>query len=166
VMKALNSPTAKTYGWSLAPRRQVLPQWERRGRPEEMVGKKGKCRMMMEWGRRKRLTAALAEGVIRCMPGEDKTNGFFVACFVKDTDAEEEREEGTGQCKKRQRDELQLDGAVEVDREVEGAMVEGQEAEDGPGMNAEEKAAKALTDAQRERKRRKKQAQKNRRQGA
>jgi putative methyltransferase len=27
--------------------------------------------------------AEMAESVIRCLPGEDKTNGFFVACFVR-----------------------------------------------------------------------------------
>jgi putative methyltransferase len=25
----------------------------------------------------------MADSVIRCIPGEDKTNGFFVACFVR-----------------------------------------------------------------------------------
>lgn len=25
----------------------------------------------------------MAESVIRCLPGQDKTNGFFVACFVR-----------------------------------------------------------------------------------
>lgn len=26
---------------------------------------------------------ALADGVVRCVPGEDHTNGFFVSCFIK-----------------------------------------------------------------------------------
>lgn len=45
VMKALAAPTAKTHGWSLAPRSEVLPSWERRGRAEEMEGDAGECKM-------------------------------------------------------------------------------------------------------------------------
>ena len=29
------------------------------------------------------IRAELADSVIRCLPGEDKTNGFFVACLVR-----------------------------------------------------------------------------------
>lgn len=29
------------------------------------------------------MTPIDSEGVIRCSPGEDHTNGFFVSCFVK-----------------------------------------------------------------------------------
>ncbi|OXB36785.1 nuclear protein [Cryptococcus neoformans] len=65
VMAALQSNTAKENGWCLATRESVLPKWERRGRPEEMQGDE-----------------ELANGVIRCLP-EDKTNGFFVSCFVR-----------------------------------------------------------------------------------
>ncbi|OCF37937.1 nuclear protein [Kwoniella heveanensis BCC8398] len=66
VLSALKSGIAKERGWALAPRDSVIPSWERRGRPEEMGGDDD-----------------LAQGVIRCLP-EDKTNGFFVACFVRD----------------------------------------------------------------------------------
>lgn len=64
--------------WKLAPRASVLPTWERRGLPEELEG---------------------ADSVIRCMP-EDKTNGFFVACFER-RGAGEERDvsvEGSGEA--------------------------------------------------------------------
>lgn len=48
VMKALSSPTAKQYGWTLAPRSEVLQTWERRGRPEEMENDEGKCNLGSE----------------------------------------------------------------------------------------------------------------------
>ncbi|WVF72809.1 hypothetical protein IAT40_007627 [Kwoniella sp. CBS 6097] len=69
VLSALKSGIAKQRGWALAPRENVIPTWQRRGRPEEMAGDEN-----------------LAQGVIRCLP-EDKTNGFFVACFVRDDPA-------------------------------------------------------------------------------
>ncbi|WVR07594.1 hypothetical protein IAU60_004636 [Kwoniella sp. DSM 27419] len=65
VLSALKSAVGKSRGWALAPRSGVIPSWERRGRSEEMAGDED-----------------LAQGVIRCLP-EDKTNGFFVACFVR-----------------------------------------------------------------------------------
>ncbi|ORY35522.1 S-adenosyl-L-methionine-dependent methyltransferase [Naematelia encephala] len=80
VMAALSSPSARERGWKLAPRAEVLPAWERRGRPDEMDGVEGQ--------------SGLAESVIRCLP-EDHTNGFFVACFVR----------GLADAKKRNRDE-------------------------------------------------------------
>ncbi|WWC63282.1 uncharacterized protein I303_105882 [Kwoniella dejecticola CBS 10117] len=69
VLAALQSKIAKDKGWKLAPREQVIPSWERRGRPEEIGGDED-----------------LAQGVIRCLP-EDRTNGFFVSCFVRDDPA-------------------------------------------------------------------------------
>ena len=44
VMKALESPEAVEYGWSIAPRSQVLPKWERRGRVEATNGDAGEYR--------------------------------------------------------------------------------------------------------------------------
>ena len=41
VMKALESPEARDFGWKIAPRSQVLPAWERRGRSEATGGDKG-----------------------------------------------------------------------------------------------------------------------------
>lgn len=66
VVAALESDEAKTNKFTLAPRSEVLPTWERRGLPEEM-----------------RDYADLSESLIRCSPGEDETNGFFVACFIR-----------------------------------------------------------------------------------
>ncbi|KAF8322477.1 S-adenosyl-L-methionine-dependent methyltransferase [Clavulina sp. PMI_390] len=64
VRAALKSTEAD--GWVLAPRAQVLPAWPRRGIPEEIDG-----------------DAVAAESLIRTQPGEDRTNGFFVAAFVR-----------------------------------------------------------------------------------
>ncbi|GAA5809103.1 hypothetical protein MFLAVUS_002507 [Mucor flavus] len=52
--------------FKLATRESVLPTWNRRGIPEEINGNKD-----------------LAECVVRTVPAEDLTNGFFVACFVR-----------------------------------------------------------------------------------
>ncbi|KAJ9107949.1 hypothetical protein QFC19_002692 [Naganishia cerealis] len=66
VMHALECPEARDHGWELAPRSEVLPSWDRRGLPDHLHGDQ-----------------VLADGVIRCIPGEDHTNGFFVSCFIK-----------------------------------------------------------------------------------
>ncbi|ORX48495.1 S-adenosyl-L-methionine-dependent methyltransferase [Hesseltinella vesiculosa] len=52
--------------FSLAPRSSVLPTWQRRGLPNEMS-----------------LFNDQAQNVVRTLPSEDLTNGFFVACFVR-----------------------------------------------------------------------------------
>ncbi|KDQ15892.1 hypothetical protein BOTBODRAFT_275080 [Botryobasidium botryosum FD-172 SS1] len=61
VRAALASEEAQSRGFVLAPRSQVIPTWERRGLEDELDDPS--C-------------------VIRCSPGEDRTNGFFVSCFV------------------------------------------------------------------------------------
>ncbi|KAF9453472.1 S-adenosyl-L-methionine-dependent methyltransferase [Macrolepiota fuliginosa MF-IS2] len=64
VSSALASDEAISAGFILAPRDEVLPAWHRRGYPEEMqIGD--------------------AASVVRCLPGEDATNGFFVSCFIR-----------------------------------------------------------------------------------
>ncbi|TFK40253.1 S-adenosyl-L-methionine-dependent methyltransferase [Crucibulum laeve] len=65
VRDALNSDEAKTGPFRLAPHNEVLPTWERRGIVEEMDSPED------------------AHSVVRCSPGEDATNGFFVSCFVR-----------------------------------------------------------------------------------
>ncbi|ESK92331.1 nucleus protein [Moniliophthora roreri MCA 2997] len=65
VCAALKSDEALAKNFTLAPRNDVLPKWSRRGIPEEMD------------------KPDLAESLVRCMPGEDATNGFFVSCFVR-----------------------------------------------------------------------------------
>ncbi|BGP28005.1 nucleus protein [Rhodotorula toruloides] len=70
VMRVLGKKEFREMGWRLAPRDEVLPTWERRGRVEACGGDKN-----------------IADSLVRCLP-EDGTNGFFVACFVKDEYAE------------------------------------------------------------------------------
>ncbi|KAI0292127.1 S-adenosyl-L-methionine-dependent methyltransferase [Russula brevipes] len=64
VAAALRSPEATAGGFKLAPRALVLPAWSRRGQPGI-------------------LDDADTEAVVRCSPGEDSTNGFFVSCFIR-----------------------------------------------------------------------------------
>lgn len=64
ISSALESEEATTAGFILASPQEVLPTWQRRGYRNEM--RKGD-----------------PMAVIRCLPGEDATNGFFVSCFVK-----------------------------------------------------------------------------------
>ncbi|KAG6333686.1 hypothetical protein ID866_5404 [Astraeus odoratus] len=65
VSQALKTEEAVRSRFKLAPREQVLPTWHRRGYPECMEN------------------TDEAESLIRCSPGEDATNGFFVSCFIK-----------------------------------------------------------------------------------
>ncbi|GAA6059682.1 hypothetical protein JCM10212_000069 [Sporobolomyces blumeae] len=66
VMRILGKKELRDMGWRLEGRDQVLPTWERRGRVAACGGDK-----------------TIADSVVRALP-EDGTNGFFVACFVRD----------------------------------------------------------------------------------
>ncbi|KAF9466533.1 S-adenosyl-L-methionine-dependent methyltransferase [Collybia nuda] len=65
VRDSLNSDEAKRGRFLLAPEGEVLPKWRRRGIPDEMD------------------SPTAAASLIRCSPGEDATNGFFVSCFMR-----------------------------------------------------------------------------------
>ncbi|WVR00007.1 hypothetical protein IAU59_007149 [Kwoniella sp. CBS 9459] len=167
VLSALKSGVAKERGWAFAPRGSVIPTWERRGRPEEMGGDQD-----------------LAQGVIRCLP-EDKTNGFFVACFVRDDPAglRPALSSTKSKGKKRARDEgeeLQLQSqhsskgestaefGSQTGNDVEMALdqAQAQEGEDEAAQEADGEEDEALNEpkektmAQIERNKRKKAAQK------
>ncbi|KAJ1307578.1 hypothetical protein OPQ81_001675 [Rhizoctonia solani] len=77
VRDALASDELTSRGFKIAPRECVLPTWDRRGLPVQS------------------LDSNITEALIRCSPGEDSpgTNGFFVACFIKETGR---RSEGHG----------------------------------------------------------------------
>lgn len=120
--------------WRLAPRSSVLPTWERRGLPEEL----GK----------------VADRVIRCLP-EDKTNGFFVSCFERVQDGDEEEQEEEGQ-------EVEDDEAVGGKRAREDADDDDEEDDADAGEVAEVAEPKPKTAAQIQRARRKKKLQKKR----
>ncbi|KAI5122536.1 hypothetical protein M0805_005263 [Coniferiporia weirii] len=68
VCEALASDEAKKGRFTLAARESVLPTWQRRSLPEKMHESTGD-----------------ADALVRCVPGVDHTNGFFVSCFVKDS---------------------------------------------------------------------------------
>jgi len=65
VRNALNSEEATVGNFRLAPQMEVLPTWPRRGYLDELDSQDD------------------ASSLIRCLPGEDATNGFFVSCFIK-----------------------------------------------------------------------------------
>ncbi|TEB34694.1 S-adenosyl-L-methionine-dependent methyltransferase [Coprinellus micaceus] len=65
VREALLSEEAKAAQFILAPRDEALSSWPRRGLLSEMACEDD------------------AHSVIRCSPGEDLTNGFFVSCFIR-----------------------------------------------------------------------------------
>lgn len=106
---------------------------------------------MQPWVRR--LKVDLADSVIRCLPGEDKTNGFFVACFIKG-------ERRSNKTKKRPREEAAREEAKEVP--ISNVDIDNPAEISGVPV-AESKASKEKTAAQLARKRRKKQSQQARR---
>ncbi|KAI8078076.1 williams-Beuren syndrome critical region protein 20 copy A [Gilbertella persicaria] len=61
--------------FELAPRDSILSTWHRRGIPAEIDGNKD-----------------LADRLVRTIPAEDLTNGFFVSCFVRKLDHVEQEE--------------------------------------------------------------------------
>ncbi|KIJ14282.1 hypothetical protein PAXINDRAFT_79595 [Paxillus involutus ATCC 200175] len=67
VCEALKSEEAQKENFKLAPRKDVLPQWHRRGLREGLDSPEH------------------ASSLVRCSPDSDATNGFFVSCFVKGT---------------------------------------------------------------------------------
>ncbi|KAG7451071.1 S-adenosyl-L-methionine-dependent methyltransferase [Guyanagaster necrorhizus] len=80
VRDALKSEEAESSGFKLESLENVLPQWKRRGLPDEMDN------------------PGDAASLIRCSPGGDATNGFFVSCFVR-------RDRNTTNDQKRRSDE-------------------------------------------------------------
>jgi len=81
VCDALRLDEADGRNFKLAPPEEVLPSWHRRGLPDEMdsAGKSGNptffpCLIVG--------LTEYASSLVRCLPSEDATNGFFVSCFV------------------------------------------------------------------------------------
>ncbi|ETW82870.1 hypothetical protein HETIRDRAFT_126266 [Heterobasidion irregulare TC 32-1] len=65
VQEAINSAEARTGAFKLASPDMVLPNWHRRGLPDKLSN------------------PVDAAALVRCSPGEDATNGFFVSCFKR-----------------------------------------------------------------------------------
>jgi 25S rRNA (cytosine2278-C5)-methyltransferase len=89
VREALSSPEAITSGFALAPRAEVLPTWPRRGESgilDDVDSGDGVVLLYSEYSSENftEMQFLVATGsVLRCVAGEDATNGFFVACFVR-----------------------------------------------------------------------------------
>ncbi|KIK62541.1 hypothetical protein GYMLUDRAFT_42004 [Collybiopsis luxurians FD-317 M1] len=96
VRAALESSEARTANFVLALPSEVLPEWKRRGLEGEMN----------EPGH--------AASLIRCLPGEDATNGFFVSCFVRGSSSSSKGLERKG---KRKRGSGHVDADGEADEE-------------------------------------------------
>lgn len=80
---ALKSDEAQAGSFKLAPRSGVLPQWQRRGLAGEMdiAGSFASTSLILS-----ALIVVIlddASSLVRCLPGDDATNGFFVSCFVR-----------------------------------------------------------------------------------
>ncbi|SCV74776.1 BQ2448_7805 [Microbotryum intermedium] len=97
VMRLLAKKEFQDKGWRLATRDEVIPKWERRGRVDECGGDKGAPLTSSFQSNHKPSISTtdasfclpfpdVADSVIRCLP-EDQSNGFFVACFIRDEDA-------------------------------------------------------------------------------
>lgn len=83
VVKALASDIAKERGWRILPRKQQVEgmrKWQRRGNAEACTGASA--------------PEVVAEACIKCEKGtEEGTMGFFVAAFVRDREAGEDKQQ-------------------------------------------------------------------------
>lgn len=120
--------------------------------------------------------------MIRCIPGEDKTNGFFVSCFVRQSAGDKSASSSIGgKAGKRKRGvpldahaaaggrgpelaEDNVKGGTAGSEDSAAAEAEAEDADEADeAFKDEALAPKAKTAAQAERARRKKAAQKKRR---
>lgn len=88
VQDALKSDEAIQGRFRLAPRSLVLPSWVRRGLSAEMDNPDD------------------AESLIRTLPGEDRTNGFFVCVFIRSEDTGLPPSRGTSSKRKLELDDV------------------------------------------------------------
>lgn len=88
VRAALKSEEARTGQFMLAGREVVMPTWHRRGIPEEL-DEPGSSTLdtthllLSPFPLTCSGSTGYALSLVRCLPGEDATNGFFVSCFKK-----------------------------------------------------------------------------------
>jgi putative methyltransferase len=107
VRAALRCDEAAAGPFGLAPRAEVLPAWPRRGVAEEM-GAPGMW-FQNNWCAHPLMYVFVVEdaaSLIRCSPGEDATNGFFVSCFV--------RKEAAAPATSKRKAEAEDEGGAEV----------------------------------------------------
>jgi putative methyltransferase len=86
IQHVLKSEECKVGRFRLAPRNEVLSSWPRRGYASEMESS-GRNLLVPP---KKVLTCWSDDAcsLIRCLPGEDGTNGFFISCFIKMDESE------------------------------------------------------------------------------
>ncbi|KAF8423422.1 S-adenosyl-L-methionine-dependent methyltransferase [Tirmania nivea] len=87
VVAALLSPIARERGWKIDSELSMLKGWERRGIAEEV---ENKARGLLKHGEEldHSWVKDVATGCVRC-DGGDGTGGFFVACFVRESNGSE-----------------------------------------------------------------------------
>ncbi|VVT45794.1 uncharacterized protein SAPINGB_P000894 [Magnusiomyces paraingens] len=93
VDRLMNDPqVAQAWGWRVQSRKHVVPDWPRRGFPEEFpVYAQKHAGEEDELFERERM----AEGCVRALPKEDGGIGFFAVCFVRDLpESEDNKGEG------------------------------------------------------------------------
>jgi putative methyltransferase len=103
VMQALSSDWAKEKGWRLAPLKEVIPTWSTRGLAQHCSGQ-----------------SEVANSMIRCVPGGavvegheeqgnvidlNATNGFFLACFVRNSNNNAKNNKRNRRAKEKAREE-------------------------------------------------------------
>lgn len=93
VRQALKMEEATSGGFRLAPRKEVLPKWHRRGIPNEMDAPGALSVVDLLLKLRPPLRLEDAEALVRCSPGEDATNGFFVSLIMRKRDQVEDTAE-------------------------------------------------------------------------
>lgn len=91
VRQALSTEEAINGKFKLALKQDVLPTWHRRGIPEEMdnAGVSNICYLSCSTRPEGCYFTADAESLVRCSPGQDRTNGFFVSLFIRTSDEDE-----------------------------------------------------------------------------
>lgn len=94
VRQALKTEECISGRFTLAPSGEILPTWKRRGIPTEMDDPSvyHALQSLLEFALRcyynsfpSYVDIGDAASLVRCTPGEDATNGFFVSLFIRQT---------------------------------------------------------------------------------
>ncbi len=119
VREALKTEECQSGNFTLAPPHGVLPTWPRRGLPDELdIPGTVKSLLDKQYPRtHPKSTTDDAASLVRCFPGDDATNGFFVSLFVRKTEASQSTPDQSGMNKRKDRDDdTQMGGSGEKKR--------------------------------------------------